>query len=182
MSEVRSFLRVAGGIPYRLTRRRVKNINMRIGKDGMVAVSAGPRVPLSTIDAFVASHADWVAKAQQHAARRQEEQAAPLPDKAEALAQFQWLSDFYYPYFAGVLHGRKPEIKVRDMTTRWGVCHMEKGYITFALRLYQKPLAAQEYVVVHEFCHFIQPNHSPAFWAEVEKLLPDWKERRRLLR
>ena len=42
--------------------------------------------------------------------------------------------------------------------------------------------AAQIYVVVHEYCHFLQPNHSPAFWAEVEKLLPDWKERRALLK
>lgn len=181
MSEQRSFLRVAGGIPYRLTRRKVKNINMRVGRDGMVAVSANPRVPLSAIDAFVASHADWVAKAQLHAAQQQAELAAPPPDREQALAQFRQLCDRYYPYFQSVL-GQKPQIRVRDMTTRWGVCHMDKRYITFALRLYGKPLAAQEYVVVHEFCHFLQPNHSPAFWAEVEKLLPDWRERRKLLR
>ena len=44
------------------------------------------------------------------------------------------------------------------------------------------PEAAQIYVVVHEYCHFLQPNHSPAFWAEVAKLLPDWKARRELLK
>ena len=61
------------------------------------------------------------------------------------------------------------------MTSRWGVCHMAKRQITFALQLYNMPEAAQIYVVVHEYCHFLQPNHSPAFWAEVAKLMPDWE-------
>ena len=56
------------------------------------------------------------------------------------------------------------------------------GQITFALQLYNMPEAAQIYVVVHEYCHFLQPNHSPAFWAEVAKLMPDWKARRDLLK
>ena len=77
---------------------------------------------------------------------------------------------------------QKPTIKVRSMTSRWGVCHMAKRQITFALQLYNQPEAAQIYVVVHEYCHFLQPNHSPAFWAEVAKLLPDWKARRNLLK
>ena len=50
------------------------------------------------------------------------------------------------------------------------------------MQLYNQPPAAQIYVVVHEYCHFLQLNHSPAFWAEVEKLLPDWKTRRELLK
>ena len=52
--------------------------------------------------------------------------------------------------------------------------------ITFALALYDMPPEAQLYVVVHEFCHFLVQDHSPAFWAEVEKRLPDWKARRLL--
>ena len=44
------------------------------------------------------------------------------------------------------------------------------------------PPAAQEYVVVHEFCHFAHPNHSPAFWAAVEKVLPDYRQREKLLK
>ena len=92
------------------------------------------------------------------------------------------MSDKVYPAFAGVLGGQKPTLKVRSMTTRWGVCCPGKKQITFALQLYNMPPAAQIYVVVHEYCHFLQLNHSPAFWAEVEKLLPDWKARRELLK
>lgn len=68
------------------------------------------------------------------------------------------MSDKVYPAFAGVLGGQKPTIKVRSMTSRWGVCHMAKRQITFALQLYNMPEAAQIYVVVHEYCHFCSPT------------------------
>ncbi len=175
--------RTAGGISYQLTRRKVKNINLRIRTDGSVAVSAAPRVPLHTIDAFVAERADWIAAAQAKlAARNAAQNAEPLPTKAEAVAYFEHLSEMVFPAFETLLEGQKPTIKVRDMSTRWGVCHITKRQITFALKLYNMPPAAQIYVVVHEYCHFLQANHSPAFWAEVESILPDWKARRKLLR
>ncbi|MEI3250796.1 MAG: M48 family metallopeptidase, partial [Faecalibacterium sp.] len=126
----------------------------------------------------MAARADWVQQARERAMRRAAQEARPLPDKETALAYFTAMSDKVYPAFAGVLGGHKPVIKVRSMTSRWGVCFMAKRQITFALQLYHMPPAAQIYVVVHEYCHFLQPNHSPAFWAEVAKLLPDWKARR----
>lgn len=176
-------LRTAAGITYEASRRRVKNLNLHVRRDGSVAVSIPMRSSWADADAFVAAHAGWIASAQLRQQRRTERQAArPLPDKAEALAHFTALSEQVYPTFAHILGGRRPVIKVRSMTSRWGVCSPAKRQITFALQLYNMPLAAQIYVVVHEYCHFIVPNHSAAFWAEVEKLLPDWKARRKLLK
>ena len=176
-------LRVAAGIAYELQRKRVKRLNLHVRRDGTVAVSIPLRTSFAQADAFVAAQAQWIraaqARQQQRTAR---DEARPLPDKETALAWFTAMSDKVYPAFAGVLGGRKPTIKVRSMTSRWGVCAMQKRQITFALQLYNMPQAAQIYVVVHEYCHFLQPNHSPAFWAEVEKLLPDWKARRELLK
>ena len=60
--------RIAGGVEYELTRRRVRNLNIRVRTDGSVAVSAPRQVPLSSVDAFVAARADWVRAAQQRAA------------------------------------------------------------------------------------------------------------------
>ena len=176
-------LRTAGGIQYELTRKRVKNLNIRVRDDGTVAVSIPLRMSVEAADRFVAAHADWVRAARQRQLQRtRRQESMPLPDKETALAYFTAMSDKVYPAFADVLGGQKPTIKVRSMTSRWGVCAMAKRQITFALQLYNQPPAAQIYVVVHEYCHFLQPNHSPAFWAEVAKLLPDWKARRALLK
>ena len=176
-------LRCAGGIWYECSRRKVKKLNLRVRRDGSVAVSIPLRTDWAQADRFVAGQAQWIAEAQARQLARTERQTeTPLPPKEVALAYFTAMSDAVYPAFAEVLGGQKPTIKVRSMVSRWGVCAMAKRQITFALQLYNMPPAAQIYVVVHEYCHFLQPNHSKAFWAEVEKLLPDWKARRELLK
>ena len=107
----------------------------------------------------------------------------PLPSKAIALHQMQALCAQYYPLFAATCpRGEMPRIAVRDMSTRWGSCSLKTGTLCFALRLCVMPLPAQEYVVVHEFCHFAHPNHSPAFWAAVARVMPDYKARQALLK
>ena len=74
-----------------------------------------------------------------------------------------------------------PALKVRNMSSRWGSCHTKKRIITFALALAEKPLTCVEYVVMHELVHLIHPNHSPAFHAEMSRLMPEWKARKRAL-
>ena len=169
-------LRTAGGIRYELTRKKVKNLNIRVREDGTVAVSVPLRTSAEAADRFVAERAQWVQEARERARRRAARDAQPLPDRETALAYFTAMSDKVYPAFAEVLGGHKPVIKVRSMTSRWGVCFMAKRQITLLCSCIMPP-AAQIHVVVHEYCHFLQPNHGPAFWAEVVKLLPDWKAR-----
>ena len=84
--------RTAGGVTYTLTRRRVRNLNLRVRADGSVAVSAAPGVPAGAVDAFVAGHAAWVAAAQARAAARRAAEAAPRPPQAEALARLRDLT------------------------------------------------------------------------------------------
>ena len=182
MQKGRVMLRVAGGIPYELTRGRVKRLNLHVRRDGTVAVSIPWSYAVGFADAFVTEQDQWIREAVSRQLRRNARNDQPLPSQAEALACFTAMSDKVYPAFAGVLGGQKPVLKVRSMTSCWGVCCPGKRQITFALQLYNQPPAAQIYVVVHEYCHFLQLNHSPAFWAEVEKLLPDWKARRELLK
>lgn len=69
-----------------------------------------------------------------------------------------------------------PTLKIRDMKSRWGSCLVHKGTITLNRRLIEKPVECIRYVAVHEYCHFIHPNHSGAFYALLEKHLPNWKE------
>lgn len=74
-----------------------------------------------------------------------------------------------------------PTIRMRTMNTRWGSCLARKGIITLNKRLLEAPRSCIEYVVMHEFCHFIHPNHSKQFYAFLTMLMPDWKERKRIL-
>ena len=77
------------------------------------------------------AEAEWIRAAQARQAAREKRQEE-LPDKVAALAHFTAMSDKVYPAFAGVLGGQKPTIRVRDMTSRWGVCCMKRRQITFA--------------------------------------------------
>ena len=74
-----------------------------------------------------------------------------------------------------------PVVKLRSMTSRWGSCTPQKKKITLNSYLIFQPLSSIEYVVVHEFAHFIHLDHSKEFWALVEQILPDYKERKRRL-
>ena len=70
---------------------------------------------------------------------------------------------------------------LRTMQTRWGDCQVKTGRLAFSRMLAEQPEQLIEYVVVHELCHLIHPDHSPAFWAQVERVMPDWRDRRRAL-
>ena len=74
-----------------------------------------------------------------------------------------------------------PVLRLRNMETRWGSCLPRKGIITLNKRLLEAPRYCIEYVVMHEFCHFIHPDHSKNFYAFLTMLMPDWKERKRIL-
>ena len=74
-----------------------------------------------------------------------------------------------------------PVLKIRYMTSRWGSCQPKKGVITLNSKLIEAPRNCIEYVVLHEFVHFIYPNHSRQFWDVVAMMMPDWKERKKEL-
>ena len=84
-------------------------------------------------------------------------------------------------YFApriGVSYGR---ISIRHQKTKWGSCS-SKGNLNFNCLLMLAPEEVRDYVVVHELCHRKQMNHSEAFWTEVERALPDYRDARKWLK
>ncbi|MGL5540991.1 MAG: M48 family metallopeptidase [Erysipelotrichaceae bacterium] len=70
-----------------------------------------------------------------------------------------------------------PSLKLRRMEGKWGSCMPSKAQITLNTKLIHHPLEFIEYVVLHEYAHLIQPNHSKAFYALIEKYMPDYKKR-----
>ncbi len=78
--------------------------------------------------------------------------------------------------------GRRPhKIMIRDTKSRWGSCSSRKT-LSFSWRLIMAPSPVLDYVVAHEMAHLVEMNHSPDFWALVEKLYPDWRKARRWLK
>ena len=67
------------------------------------------------------------------------------------------------------------------MISRWGSCQPKRGSLTFNIALIEAPISCIEYVVVHEFTHFLQPNHSKMFYTQLTMFMPDWMERKKLL-
>lgn len=174
---VASTLRQAGSVVYHLVRKPVKNINLRVREDGSVWVSAHPRVPLKQLDGFVAERADWILSARESYAQRQ--LLAEL-DREECIRRLSAAVDRVYPLVASAGVPR-PVLKVRKMKSRWGSCLYQKGTITLNSALAACPEELQDYVALHELCHFLHPDHSPAFHRAMSARMPDWEARRRQL-
>jgi predicted metal-dependent hydrolase len=73
------------------------------------------------------------------------------------------------------------DVSIRDQKTRWGSCSAQKN-ISLNQKLIFLPPELVDYILVHELCHTVQMSHSIKFWALVEKVMPDYKQRRKLLR
>jgi predicted metal-dependent hydrolase len=220
-------------LEYVLTRKRVKNINLRIHTDGSVCVSAGPLVPLSAIEAFILSKERYIAAALDRYGEfdgctpaergyadgevfyylgRELRLKVGAGDKNEAYREgdclylrvknpddralrertiVKWkdaeskrilseIVDAAYPAFRK--HGvPAPTLVFRDMKSRWGSCQPKSAKITLNKRLIGVPRDCIEYVVAHEFAHFLHPNHSKNFYGFLATVMPDWKERKKNL-
>ena len=175
--------RVLEDLSYLFTRKRIKNINIRIRRDGSVAVSAPLRCPDARVESFLREKLPWVRAARRRAAAALPAVEAPCQVEPQAaLALFTQVSAEIFPLFSAVLGGVQPTLKVRVMKTRWGVCKPAARQITLNLRLAEKPREAVEYVVLHEYAHFVRADHSAAFWRVVARFMPDYKARRELLK
>jgi len=74
-----------------------------------------------------------------------------------------------------------PNLKIRKMKTRWGVCSKKK-IITLNSELIKYSVQTIDYVIIHELSHFIHFNHSKKFWALVSKYCPNYKLIRKSLK
>ena len=219
---------------YELTRKNVKNINLRIKPDLTISVSANPRVKQEFIENFMISKSEWIEKTLQRLEERRNVHQRELQiidgdtirllgtnytvrilssktnkvslednncicinatdtdhrDKLKSLWN-KWFEAYIRETFLDIVHEvyplfakyqiPNPEIKLRNMKTRWGTCAYHKGIITLNKKLIHMPIECIEYVVMHEFTHFIHPNHGKEFYRMLSTIMPDYKERKKLL-
>lgn len=100
---------------------------------------------------------------------------SPVTDDAALARWAREINERHYGFPMG-------QVRFRRQTSRWGSCSTRTRNIQISHRLRGGPHELLEYVLIHEIAHLGEPNHSPRFWALVERACPDWRERRRLLR
>ncbi|MDE0159473.1 MAG: SprT family zinc-dependent metalloprotease [Candidatus Dadabacteria bacterium] len=83
--------------------------------------------------------------------------------------------------YAKILQVKPRSVSVKDYKSRWGSCSA-KGDISYNWRVVIAPHRIVDYVVVHELCHLLEHNHSPDYWHHVERVIPDFRERRQWLK
>lgn len=75
-----------------------------------------------------------------------------------------------------------PKLRIRKMSTRWGVCNRSNNVVTLNSELIKYGIKQIDYVIVHELSHFIYFDHSKNFWLQVSKYCKDYKEIRKTLK
>lgn len=167
---------------YEIVRSRRRTVALEVTREGRVLVRAPLRMPQGEIKRFVASHAAWLEKAQAKVTARQaahppltEQETAALRQRAKELLPDR------VAHYAAIMGVTPTSVKITSARTRFGSCSGKNG-ICFSLYLMQYPEEAIDYVVVHELAHIRRHDHSAAFYAEVAKVLPDYKERMKLLK
>ena len=164
-----------------ITHSRRKSIELSIDDNLQIAVKAPLWVTDRAIDHFIAQKADWISR--QKAAKRLLTGTSALTGSGSGSAAPPGQGGTAAS--GGLLQpnsGRNPH---RDQDNKckkalW-LLQREKQHLLFPLPD-AVPQAAIDYVVVHELCHIRHHDHSPAFYRLVESVLPDYKERERLLR
>lgn len=234
MSSVRKITLGNREISIEFERKRVRNINVRVRRDGSLYCSLPYYASVKEAEAFIVSKQDYLLKAIENVTG--EEKAKSLsrqyidgetflvlgkqmtlhvvkgaknicraengiitlevtdPDnfRSKYMTYEKWRRSVIrsvivnycneiYPLFER--RGVKPPKKVTlgEYKSFWGECFSKRGELKFSYRLFEKDLELIRYVVVHEFAHFIEPNHSSRFWDVVREIVPDYKELRRRL-
>ncbi|MBR3247395.1 MAG: M48 family metallopeptidase [Clostridiales bacterium] len=215
-------------------RKRVKNINVRVRRDGSLYCSLPYYASVKEAEAFIISKQDYLLNALDNTVNEEKnaslsrqyvdgetftvlgknftlkvikgpkntcraengiitlEVTDPQNYRVKYMTYEKWrravirsvIVDYcneLYPWFArkGVLPPKK--ITLGEYRSFWGECFSKRGELKFSYRLFEKDRELIRYVVVHEFAHFIVPNHSSRFWVVVAELVPDYKELRKRL-
>lgn len=219
-------------ITYYLTRKNVKNVNMRVKSDGAVLISASPDVPVYFIENFIRSKYDFIVRSAERLGGKDktrvrepdgdvilkegyvlpylgerytvrvrfgEEDGVSISGKELVVSTCDtendafvnmllrnWLYNRTAELFKGLdsevsaeflrRYGVKPAvIKMKSMKSRWGSCHISDGVIVMNTRLIYYPENSVRYVFIHEYAHFIVPDHSRRFYRVMEEFMPDYK-------
>lgn len=166
---------------YKLIRSKRETLELRINDELLPEVRAPYGVSQSEIEGFLEKHKRWIEK---HLPAKEKQIKLEEISKEEEAALVKKAKE-YLPertaYYAKIMELRPTGIKITSAKKRFGSCSA-KNAICYSWRLMQYPPEAADYVVVHELAHIVHKNHGKRFYGLIEKYLPDYKERIKLLK
>jgi len=162
----------------RVVRAGTKSARLRVEQDEVVLY-----VPFhtaeETVKAILRRHRRWIANRQAQLTQMQStarERPPFAPEELEKLRQdARRVIAARVAYYAPLVGVYCPRITIRFQKTRWGSCSA-KGNLSFNGLLLLAPEGTLDAVVVHELCHLRRMDHSPQFYGEVLRVMPDYKE------
>jgi len=83
--------------------------------------------------------------------------------------------------FASQIGKWPASVELKNQVRRWGSCS-HNGMVRLNWKIIMAPLSVIDYVIVHELCHLVYPQHSSEFWQKVQSIIPNYKKRRDWLR
>lgn len=167
-------------ISYEIRRSDRKTLAIQILPGGKVLIRAPRYASRREIEAMVREHEDWIKKQ----VEKREELEAPEDftdaERETLIRKAKEILPKRVAYFSRLMGVAPTGITITGAKTRYGSCS-GKNRLSFSWRLMQYPAEAVDAVVVHELAHIRHKNHSAAFYEEVERVLPDYRERKKLL-
>ena len=166
---------------YEVVYSKRKTIGLKVTPELKLVVHAPRGLNRKIIDEIVQKHSSWIEK-RINIIKEQPLPKAVLPN--EILELKEKTKEIVLPLvkkYAEQVGVTYTKVNITSAKKVFGSCTSKK-HLNFSFRLALYPISAIEYVVVHELCHIKEMNHSKKFWCEVGKILPDYKERRKLLK
>ena len=178
-----------GAIRVEVVYSRRRTLGLEVRADGRVILRAPKGLSNQAVMDFVKERQAWIVQKwfETERIRRQKAERPPRDYEQNPALEAQYRKEArrriteraaYFAEKMGVDYGR---IAIKAAKTRWGSCSAQ-GNLNFHWKLILMSPAILDYVVVHELAHRIEMNHSPRFWAQVERILPDYRERRRWIK
>lgn len=166
---------------YKVIKSGRKTVSLEISRDAEVIVRAPYGIKDKFIEEFVNSHKSWIEK---HLNGRLEKAEMFKYAEENSKALKKAAKEYIFKRaeeFAEIMNVKYSGIKITSAKTRFGSCS-GKNSLCFSYILMLYPKEAVDYVIVHELAHTVEHNHSKRFYKIIEKYLPDYKQREKMLR
>lgn len=163
-------------VEVRRTKR--KSAAMKITADMQIVVFVPLYVSDNEIERMVISKSKWIDEHMLKVQSTIDERSKLEKITFEQVKELADQAVEYIPkrvkYYAEKENFVYNKITIKNLVSRWGSCST-KGNLNFNCLLMLTPDYVIDYIVVHELCHLREMNHSEKFWAEVEKIMPDYQ-------